>query len=127
MLSVTIDEDKGIAILEPDGPLSKHDFESAAKIIDPYIEKTGQLHGLIIHTKSFPGWDSFAALFSHLRFVKEHHRKISRVAISTDSMVGHFAETVASHFVNAEIKLFSFQELEQAKNWVAGDAANKLA
>jgi len=29
--------------------------------------------------------------------------------------------------VNAEIKLFSFQELEQAKNWVAGDAANKLA
>lgn len=127
MLSVTIDEDKGIAILEPDGALSKDDFESAAKIIDPYIEKTGQLHGLIIHTKSFPGWDSFAALFSHFRFVKEHHRKISRVAISTDSMVGHFAETVASHFVNAEIKLFSFQELEKAKSWVAGDATSNLA
>ena len=46
MLSVTIDEDKGIAILEPDGPLSQTDFELAAKIIDPYIEKTGQLHGL---------------------------------------------------------------------------------
>jgi len=121
MLSVEIDEDKGIAILEPDGPLSKHDFESAAKIIDPYIEKTGQLRGLIIHTKSFPGWDSFAALSSHLRFVKDHHKKISRVAISTDSVVGHFAEAVASHFVSAEIKLFSFQELEEARDWVGGD------
>ena len=121
MLSVEIDEVNGIAILEPDGPLSKGDFELAAKIIDPYIEKTGQLRGLIIHTKAFPGWDSFAAFSSHLRFVKDHHKKISRVAISTDSMVGNFAEAVASHFVNAEIKLFSFHELEEARNWVGGD------
>lgn len=120
MLSVTIDETNGIAILEPDGPLSKNDFESATRIIDPYIEKNGQLNGLIIHTESFPGWDSFAALTSHLKFVKEHHKSISRVALSTDSVVGNFGETIASHFVNAEIKLFSFQELEQAKDWVAG-------
>ena len=118
MLSVEIDEVNGLAILEPDGALSKGDFELAGKIIDPYIEKTGQLRGLIIHTKSFPGWDSFAALSSHLRFVKDHHRKISRVAISTDSVVGNFAEAIASHFINAEIKLFSYQELEQAKDWV---------
>ena len=121
MLSVEIDEVNGIAVLEPDGALSKGDFELAAKIIDPYINKTGHLNGLVIHTKSFPGWDSFAALSSHLRFVKDHHRKISRVAISTDSVVGNFAEAVASHFVNAEIKLFSFQELEPARNWVGGD------
>ncbi len=121
MLSVKIDEVSGIAILEPDGALSKGDFELAAKIIDPYIEKTGQLHGLIIHTKSFPGWDSFAGLSSHLRFVKDHHKKITRVAISTDSMVGNFAEAVARHFVNAEIKLFSFQEVGHARNWVGGD------
>lgn len=126
MLSVKIDEVHGIAILEPDGPLSKDDFESAAKIIDPYIEKTGQLHGLIIHTKAFPGWDSFAALSSHLRFVKDHHKKISRVAFSTDSVVGNFAEAVASHFVNAEIKVFPYQEFEEARNWAAGGTANTL-
>ena len=127
MLSVKIDEVLGIAILEPDGPLSQADFVSAAKIIDPYIEKTGQLHGLVIHTKSFPGWDSFAALASHLRFVKDHHKKISRVAFSTDSVVGNFAESVASHFVNAEIKVFPYQEFEQARNWVAGDIATTPA
>ncbi|MCH8976903.1 MAG: STAS/SEC14 domain-containing protein [Gammaproteobacteria bacterium] len=118
MLSVEIDEVNGLAILEPDGPLTKGDFESAAKVIDPYIENTDQFNGIIIHTESFPGWDSFAALASHLRFVKEHHKKISRVAISTNSVIGNFSEAVASHFVNAEIKLFSYQELEQAKDWI---------
>jgi hypothetical protein len=61
MLSVTIDEENVIAILEPEGPLTKNDFESAARVIDSYIEDTNKLIGLIIHTKSFPGWDSFAA------------------------------------------------------------------
>ena len=125
MLSVEIDEENGIAILEPDGPLSKNDFESAAMVIDPYIEAAGLLNGIIIHTKSFPGWDSFSAFLSHFRFIKEHHKKISRVALSTDSVVGGFAEVAASHFVNAEIKLFAWQELEQARKWVAGDAGIK--
>jgi len=119
MLSVEIDKINGVVILEPDGPLSKDDFVHAAKVIDPYIEKTGQINGLLIHTKSFPGWESFAGLSSHLRFVQEHHKKVSRVALSTDSVIGNFAEAIASHFVNAEIKLFSYEELEQAKDWVA--------
>ena len=127
MLLVEIDEVNCIAILEPDRPLSKDDFVQAARIIDPYIEDNGQLNGLIIHTESFPGWESFTALCSHLKFVKEHHEKISRVAFSTDSALGNFAESIASHFVNAEIKLFSYQDLGQARNWVAGDATNKLA
>lgn len=119
MLTVRIDEEKGVALLEPQGPLSQDDFEAAAKLIDPYIEKAGSLNGLVIHTESFPGWDSFAALCSHLKFVREHHKVISRVALSSDSAVGSFAKTVASHFVKADIKAFSYQELERAKDWAA--------
>ncbi|MBL1142991.1 MAG: STAS/SEC14 domain-containing protein [Proteobacteria bacterium] len=121
MLSVKIDEVNGIAVLEPDGALSEDDFRTAVKEIDPFIERTGKLKGIIIHTKSFPGWDSFAALVSHFEFVKEHHKKISCVALCTDSVVGIFAETIASHFINAEIKLFSYDEFEDAKNWVANE------
>lgn len=118
MLSTKIDEANNIAILEPNGSLSKTDFESAVTIIDPYIEKIGQLNGLVIYTKSFPGWDSFAALFAHLRFVKNHHKKVSRVALVTDSVLGNFAEAIGGHFVNAEIKLFSYQNFEDAKLWI---------
>ena len=94
MLSVKIDEKNLVATLQPEGPLSASDFESAAKTIDPVIEKAGKLNGVIIYTKSFPGWDSFAALVSHLRFVKNHHEKVSHVAIVTDSPLGKFAEPV---------------------------------
>jgi len=120
MLSVRIDETNLVAVLQPEGPLSKSDFESAAKMIDPVIEKSGHLNGVIIRTKSFPGWDSFAALVSHLRFVKKHHEKVSRVALVTDSSLGKFAEPIASHFVKAEIRLFPFKEFDQASRWAAG-------
>jgi len=119
MIAIKLDEARGLAMLEPGGRLSREDFEAAAKQIDPYIEKSGRLNGLVIHSKNFPGWDSFAALSSHLRFVKEHHRKISRLAFATDSSLGHFAESVGEHFVNAEIKLFPFSALEQAEAWAA--------
>lgn len=122
MLSVEINEEKGIALLEPDGPLSQDDFESAAKLIDPQIESAGHLNGLVIHTESFPGWESFAGLSSHLKFVREHHRKITRIALSTDSAIGNFAEAVAKHFVSAEIRVFAYQNLEQAKLWACGES-----
>ena len=118
MLTVNLDEMKGIAILEPDGKLSENDFINAAGIIDPYIEKSGKLNGIIIHVKSFPGWDSFSALIKHLKFIKEHHKMVSHVALVTDSPIGGFAEHVASHFVNAEIKSFPFDEFENAEKWI---------
>ena len=118
MLKVDLNKEEGIAILEPVGELSESDFSSAAKIIDPYLEKFGVLKGIIIHVESFPGWDSFSSLIAHLKFVREHHRKISRVAFATDSPVGRFVENIAGHFVNAEIKTFDFNELKKSRQWI---------
>ncbi len=58
MLNVRLNQEAGVTILEPDGALTVSDFESDAEAIDPFIEKTGQLNGIIIYAKSFPG--SFA-------------------------------------------------------------------
>lgn len=120
MLTINLNEVDGIAILDPDGELTASDFKSAARIIDPYIEKSGRLNGIIIHVRSFPGWDSFSALMTHLTFVKDHHKKVGHVAFVTDSPIGGFAEHVASHFVSAQIKRFSFNEMEAAKKWITG-------
>jgi SpoIIAA-like len=119
MLSVQVDAAKGIAILEPQGALSKDDFERAAKAIDPHIEKAGRLNGIVVRIKEFPGWDSFGALASHLKFVKGHHRKIARVALCTDSALGAVAPKIGRHFVQAEIRAFKSSELEPAKAWAA--------
>lgn len=121
MLNVELNENDGIAILEPDGVLSESDFVSVAGIIDPYLKKSGKLNGIIIHVESFPGWDSFSALSSHLKFVNDHHKKISHIAFVSDSPIVKAAEQIAGHFVNAEMKSFPFNELENAINWILAD------
>lgn len=118
MLNVQLNQEKSIVFLEPNGALSKEDFIEASSIIDPFIEESGKLNGLIIYVQSFPGWDSFSALITHLKFVNEHHKKISRLAFVTDSIVGKFAEHIANHFVHAEVQSFSFDQLEEAQTWV---------
>jgi len=118
MLRVDLSEVDGIAILAPDGQLSENDFVSAAGIIDPYIEKFGKLRGVLIHVKSFPGWNSFSALVTHLKFVRSHHEKVSRVAFVTNSPIGSVAQNFAKHFINAEIKSFPFEEIEAARVWI---------
>ena len=121
MLIVEMDHEAGIAVLRPEGALSESDFTAAAKVIDPYIESRGRLNGLIVSTKDFPGWDSFASLAGHIRFVKSHHEQLSHVALVTDSKLGNVAEKIAGHFLSAEIRHFPYDQFREAMNWVGGD------
>ena len=120
-MKVEYNAQDNIAYVFPDGPLSQLDFAEAAATIDPAIEKQGQLNGLIIATESFPGWESFSALIHHLRFVHDHHKAVRRVALVTDSVLGTVAEKIAAHFVSAEIRHFSGQELAGAETWILCD------
>jgi hypothetical protein len=121
MLHVTLDQKNKIALLEPDSALTQSDFENAVKIIDPFLEKKGHLSGLIIHTKSFPGWDSFGALVTHLKFVNAHHKKVSKIAFTTDSIIGDLAQHIGSHFINAEVKHFAYDAMKEAKEWITSN------
>ena len=106
--------DEKILVITPEGSLEAADFERLAKEVDPYIEAKGTLNGLMIYTESFPGWENFAALLSHIKFVKEHHRNIEKVAAVTDSGFLSILPRVASHFVHADVKHFSYQDKKVA-------------
>jgi hypothetical protein len=118
MIEHTLDAAHSILYLRPRAALDKNDFVLLAKAVDPYIEKTGDLAGLIIEAPTFPGWDSFGAMVAHFRFVRDHHRHVKKVALVTDSALGNVAEHLASHFVSAEIRHFPSIELEAAKQWI---------
>ena len=105
-------------LIEPQGPLSRDDFEAIAKKIDPVIEKGEQLDGLIIRTRAFPGWKSFADFIEHFRFVKNHHRAIDRIALVTDTPVAQIFPLIVSHFVSAEVRQFDFDDYDAAVTWV---------
>jgi hypothetical protein len=118
MIDVTLDEKYSLAILEPHEALSEDDFKYASTIIDPFIKKQGHLKGIIIYVESFPGWDSFSGLISHLKFINEHHKKVSYVLFVTDSILIDIVEPITKHFVSAKVKTFPFNELESAKKWI---------
>lgn len=118
MLHHELMQDEGILLLRPQGPLQASDFESVAKTVDPYIERKGGLRGVMIEARAFPGWDSVAALMSHMRFVRDHHRLIAKIAAVSDSPLLSAAPHFAKHFVKAEVRHFSENNRESALSWL---------
>lgn len=122
MLEHRLDTADSILYLRPKEALAGEDFAQLASVVDPHIEATGGLAGIVVEADRFPGWQSFAALASHLRFVRSHHKRIRRIAIVTDSVIGEMAEHLASHFVAAEIEHFPSGRVEDAKRWILAGA-----
>jgi hypothetical protein len=118
MVEHELKQAEGILILRPKGPLEAADFENLARQIDPYIEANGKLQGILLDAESLPGWKDFAALVAHLRFVRDHHRKIQRIAVVSDSTFLTVAPRFASHFVQADIRRFPHDQREAAIAWL---------
>ena len=110
--------ERGILILKPEGALQAEDFTALAGAVDPYIEQHSELAGLVIDAPSFPGWENFAALLSHVRFVRDHHRRIRRIAVVSDSTLLAVAPKIASHFVSAEVRTFDAGDRAAALAWI---------
>jgi hypothetical protein len=118
MIKAVVMPDEGIVLVEPSGRLEEADFERLAEEIDGFPGDPGRLTGLIIHTKTFPGWNGCGAFLGHMKFVKEHHRSIRRVAIVADSRAGAIAPAVANLFVSAKTEHFDYDGLDQATDWI---------
>jgi len=118
-LSVTLDKEKRILILEPKAVLTKDDFVYLATIVDPYFAKGDTFKGLMIKTKNFPGWDSLSAMKEHFEFIRQHHEKIDKLAFVTDSSFIEAAKTVAGVFVHPKIKEFNYDASDEALTWLA--------
>lgn len=118
MLHYDLLKEDGILVLKPDGALQASDFARVAAELDPYIEEQGKLRGLLIDAPSFPGWSDFAAFVTHLRFIRDHHRHIARLAVASDSAFLSVAPQVAGHFVSAELRHFAPTERGAAMAWL---------
>ena len=110
--------EQAILIVKPHGALASSDFERIARQVDPYIERNGTLHGLMIEAESFPGWKDFSALVSHFRFVADHHRKIEKVAAVSDSAILSIVPAIVDHFVGAEVRHFDYEDRREALVWL---------
>jgi hypothetical protein len=76
----------------------------------------------VVHARQFPGWENLGSLLRHVRFVREHHRNIRRVALAAGGTVAQIAPALVDHFVQAELKQFGADDLEPAIVWAGAPA-----
>jgi hypothetical protein len=118
MLKHELRQDDGILVLHPEGPLEAADFTALARDVDAYLERHGTLRGILIRAKSFPGWKDFGALLGHLKFLKEHLRRIEKVAIVADGVIATLMPNIANHFVHAQVQHFALTREGAAWTWI---------
>lgn len=122
MIKHELRQDEGLLILSPEGALEAPDFQELAQELDPYLERNGKLHGLLIHAHAFPGWKDFVALVSHFKFLRDHHKQIEKVAVVMDGGVGTLLPGIANHFVHADVRHFENTQYRSALEWLSDGA-----
>jgi hypothetical protein len=119
--------EKGVMVVEVTQALRARDFDEMAVAADTWIEAHGHLQGLVIHARRFPGWENLGGLIRHVRFVRDHHRKIKRIALAADGELATLGPRIGEHFIQAEVKSFAYDALDAAIAWAAGAGATGAA
>jgi hypothetical protein len=110
----------GVLVVEAHAALRTQDFDSIGVTVDSWIESHGSLQGLVIHAKKFPGWENLGSMMRHLEFVRDHQRKINRIALCVDGQVANIVPELAKHFLHAKVQAFGYDGLERAIAWAGG-------
>ncbi|HTZ99406.1 MAG TPA: STAS/SEC14 domain-containing protein [Candidatus Aquilonibacter sp.] len=119
--------ESGVIVVEVKQALRAQDFDALSATADAWIESHGSLTGLVIHAREFPGWENLGGLLRHLRFVRNHHREVKRIAFAADSRLTNVAPVLGEVFTSAEVKSFTYDDLDIAIAWASKPAAAKTA
>ncbi|WP_225829901.1 STAS/SEC14 domain-containing protein [Streptomyces sp. NK08204] len=112
--------DSKVLVVEVEEPLRTQDFDALAQTADSWLETHDALAGIVVHARAFPGWENIASLLRHVRFVRDHHRRVARIALAADSRLAALVPHLANHFVQAEVRQFGYGALDEALAWAAG-------
>lgn len=118
MVHAELIKESGILILKPEGKFEAADFEHLSQMVDPYIMENKSLNGLLIESNEFPGWSDFTAMLSHIRFVKDHHKVINKIAIVSDNKFVSNVPELAKHLIHPTVKHFEMSQRAEALNWL---------
>ncbi len=116
-----------VLVIEVEHPLRATDFDALGLTADSWLATHEQLAGVVVHAREFPGWENLGSLLRHVRFVRDHHRKVRRVALAADSKLASLVPHLANHFIQAEVRRFGYDELEDAVAWAANPPGQPTA
>lgn len=112
-------ERENLFIISPEEKISTKDIEKLVEMMNAYINEYDKVPNLVIVAGGVPMWDSFDALKSHISFIHERQKIVSKVAFVTDSVLLSLAHPLADVFTGAKIRRFKSDAYEDALNWAA--------
>jgi hypothetical protein len=109
MLNVQFNGD--VLGVRPDGPITREDVAMLTRAADEYL-------GVMVETRTFPGFASIGAFADYARFIADHHARVRRIALVTDSGLAPVAEFMANHVVGVQMRHYPFAEGTVAQAWL---------
>lgn len=117
-LSYCLDGPNSLVTVEVRNSLSSEDFAALSCAIDLYYAEHGKLNGIIINAKKFPYWKNLESFKAHIAFVKSHHYKINKVAITMNGLLPKILPKLAKKFIQPEVRNFGYDHIDEAKKWI---------
>ena len=93
------------------------DLRAPRRRFDALIATRGQVR-LLIDASELKGWESFAAIQAHASFIKNHLRKVERLAIIVGHDWQHWLVEAARMFLHPEARSFNKSRKDEARKWV---------
>ncbi|MGF1453182.1 MAG: STAS/SEC14 domain-containing protein [Opitutales bacterium] len=118
MLDISFHPDRRIFEVRCSDKLEQKDFEELRKRIDPLLQKGEPFAGILIDGPSFPGWKDLKSLSEHIRFVRDHHKVIPKIAFVMEGAWADTVPTLANDFVETEVRRFDPEDREEAERWL---------
>ena len=116
MIKTEIISANALKIVVPD-KLKADDFRQIAPQIDSLISQHGKIR-LLIDASGFNGWENIAAFEKHAGFVKNHQKKIERVAVIAAHEWQHWLIGAIRIFVHPEVRAYDQSHASQALQWI---------
>jgi len=116
MLNAQFDGD--VLVLRPAGAITRDDVATLTQTVDEYLAAHPKISGVMVQTQWFPGFASVGAFADYARFIADHHARVRRVALVTDSALAPVAQFMANHVVGIEMRHFPFSEHVAAQAWI---------
>jgi hypothetical protein len=116
MLNVQFNGD--VLGVRPDGPITREDVAMLTRAADEYLAGHPKIAGVMVETRTFPGFASIGAFADYARFIADHHARVRRIALVTDSGLAPVAEFMANHVVGVQMRHYPFAEGTVAQAWL---------
>ena len=118
MIKTAILSGNALRIVVPE-KLKAGDFSQIAPQIDGLISQHGQIR-LLIDASGFNGWENISAFEHHAGFVKNHQRKVERIAVIVAHDWQHWLIGTFRIFVHPEVRAYDKTHEAEALKWIIG-------